>query len=264
MGTNAAPAFDAVTAQPGWGCVDFISDLHLQPSQPATFEAWRHYMLHTPASAVFILGDLFEAWVGDDGAQAPGFAADCAQVLEQASARRPALDLFFLHGNRDFLVSDALAHRCRFTLMADPAVLHFAGRRWLLTHGDALCLDDVAYLRFRNQVRTPQWTADFLAQPLAAREEIARRLRSDSQAHHAQHAPGHEYADADADMARAWLAAAGSDTMIHGHTHRPADHDLGGGLRRIVLCDWDATATPPRAQALRAWSDGRLARIALA
>jgi len=217
MGTDGAiDPPPLLRAPPGWACVDFISDLHLQPSEPATVRAWRRFLADTRADAVFILGDLFEAWVGDDAALAPGFAADCAQALRQAAARRP---LFFLHGNRDFLVGEALARQCGFTLLADPATLEFGGQRWLLSHGDALCLADADYLRFRAQVRTPQWITAFLAKPLAEREAVARQLRDASLARHAQTTA---YADVDTPLARQWLQAAGAQALIHGHTHRPA------------------------------------------
>lgn len=257
MGTSSAPPVEEVRAGPPWGSVDLISDLHLQPQERATFEAWRRYLQATPADAVFILGDLFEAWVGDDAALQPGFEAECAQVLQEAAARRP---IFFLHGNRDFLIGEGLARQCGLTLMADPCVLDFAGQRWLLTHGDALCLDDTEYLRFRAQVRSPQWRADFLGRPLAERQAVARQLREASQAR-APMAAG--YADVDTAAAREALVRADARVMVHGHTHRPGEHDLGDGLRRIVLSDWDAAARPPRLQALRLHADGRIERVAL-
>jgi UDP-2,3-diacylglucosamine hydrolase len=145
-------------------------------------------------------------------------------------------------------------------LLADPTVLALHGRRWLLSHGDALCLADVDYLRFRAEVRTAAWQEAFLARPLAERRAIARGLRSESEA---RKQSGAEYADADSDAARAWLQAAGASTLIHGHTHRPADHDLGQGLARVVLSDWDLQATPPRAEALRLSAAGA-ARVPLA
>lgn len=240
-----------------WRCVDLLSDLHLHPGDPATFQAWRRHMDRTPADAVFILGDLFDAWVGDDAIDAPGFDADCAQVLRAAGAQRP---LYFLHGNRDFLVGAALAHTCGVTLMADPTVLAFGVGRWLLTHGDALCLSDTAYLAFREQVRAPSWIAAFLHKPLAEREALARQMRQASEAHH--RAAGYE-TDVDAAMARQWLEAAGAAVMVHGHTHRPTEHDLGGGRLRIVLSDWDARATPPRQQVLRLDVAGSYERIDL-
>lgn len=252
---TAVPGFAELQAPPAWRTVDFISDLHLQVSEPATFEAWRRYMAQAPADAVFILGDLFEVWVGDDAAGEPGFAADCAAVLHAAAGRRP---VFFMHGNRDFLVGEGFLKACRTTLLPDPTVLGFAGRRWLLTHGDALCLADVDYMRFREQVRAPGWQQAFLARPLAQRQAIAREMRDESESRK-RSATG--YSDVDSAAALDWLEAADAQAMIHGHTHRPADHPLGTRVR-TVLSDWDAAAHPPRLQALRLTADG-VQRVAL-
>lgn len=258
MGSTQAPdLIPVIQAGAHWRCVDLLSDLHLQADDPATFAAWRRQLRDTPADAVFILGDLFEAWVGDDAIAAPGFAADCAQVLREASARRP---LFFLHGNRDFLVGQALANACVFTLIQDPSVLAFGARRWLLTHGDALCLSDTTYLAFRQQVRDPAWIAAFLARPLGEREALARQMRQASEARH--QSAGYE-TDVDTAAARQWLQAADAAVMVHGHTHRPAEHDLGEGRRRVVLSDWDARAIPPRQQVLRLSAAGTHERIDL-
>ena len=231
-----------------WRHVDFISDLHLQSSEPATFEVWQDYMQTTRADAVFILGDLFEVWVGDD-ALTPDprtcFEARCAQVLHAASQR---LALFFLHGNRDFLLGPAFAQACGMTLLDDPTPLAFAGQRWLLSHGDALCLDDTDYQPFRAQVRSTPWQQAFLAKPLAERQAIARALRTQSETRKLSGVP---YADVDTNAACNWLDAAQADTLIHGHTHHPADHALPQGRHRLVLSDWDAAATPQRAEVLR-------------
>jgi UDP-2,3-diacylglucosamine hydrolase len=252
-------------APPSWRTVDFISDLHLQASDPATFAAWQHYLESTPADAVFILGDLFEVWVGDDAiggdlhSPAAGFDARCAQVMGNAAGR---LALFFMHGNRDFLVGQGLMDLCNATLLQDPTVLVFpagSGRRWVLSHGDALCLGDVDYMAFRSQVRTDEWQRAFLAKPLAERQAIARGLREQSEA---RKKSGVQYADVDTEAARQWLQAAASHTLIHGHTHKPAVHDLGGGYSRVVLTDWDLAAPVPRAEVLRLTSAG-LQRIAL-
>ncbi len=242
-----------ISAPAQWRTIDFISDLHLQASEPATFAAWQDFMQTTAADAVFILGDLFEVWIGDDVVdnaaiepnQTPGFEARCAQVLHAASQR---LAIFFMHGNRDFLLGPAFATACGMTLLDDPTVLAFAGQRWLLSHGDALCLDDTDYMQFRTQVRSAPWQQDFLAQPLARRQEIARALRTQSES---RKRSAVAYADLDAQAVRDWLQTAHSRTLIHGHTHKPADHDLPQGLRRITLSDWDASATPPRAEVLR-------------
>ncbi|MBC7377125.1 MAG: UDP-2,3-diacylglucosamine diphosphatase, partial [Burkholderiaceae bacterium] len=150
---TAVPPFAELVAPPDWRTVDFISDLHLHESEPATFKAWQHYLESTPADAVFILGDLFEVWIGDDAAADP-FAADCVQALV-AAARSKAI--FFMHGNRDFLVGQTFMALCNTTLLDAPTALTFAGQRWLLSHGDALCLDDLDYMAFRRQVRSPGW-----------------------------------------------------------------------------------------------------------
>lgn len=252
----AVPHFAELLAPAAWRTADFISDLHLQSSETATFEAWRRYMAQTPADAVFILGDLFEVWVGDDAAGEPGFAADCAAVLHAAAGNKA---LFFMHGNRDFLIGDGFLKACRTTLLPDPTVLGFADRRWLLTHGDALCLADAEYMRFRDQVRAPGWQHAFLARPLAQRQAIAREMRHESES---RKRSGAGYADVDSAAAQAWLEAADAHGMIHGHTHLPADHALGTGTR-TVLSDWDAAAQPPRLQALRLTAGGAR-RVALA
>lgn len=245
-----------LTAEPTWQAVDFISDLHLQASEPASFHAWQRYMQTTPAGAVVILGDLFEVWVGDDVLQAHGFEQQCAQVIQQTTARAP---IFFMHGNRDFLVGNGLMAACNTTLLKDPTVLSFNHQRWLLSHGDALCLDDVPYMQFRQQVRSADWQQAFLAKPLAERQTIARGLRQQSEE---RKKSGVAYADVCAKAARQQLLEANATVLIHGHTHKPATHDLGGGLQRVVLSDWDATATPPRAEVLRLSAQG-LRRIAL-
>ena len=257
------PPMAELSAPPSWRTVDFISDLHLNADEPATFSAWQHYLQHTPADAVFILGDLFEVWVGDDAASADlpapaqaSFENSCAQVLAEAGRR---LALFFMHGNRDFLVGPAFMDACHASLLDDPTVLTFAGQRWLLSHGDALCLDDLDYMAFRQQVRSAGWQCAFLAQPLAERQALAREMRRQSEA---RKQSGMDYADVDTEAARQWLKAACAFTLIHGHTHKPALHDLGDGLSRVVLSDWDAQASMPRAQVLRLDASG-LQRIAL-
>lgn len=257
------PPLAELIAPPSWRTVDFISDLHLNADEPATFSAWQHYLQHTPADAVFILGDLFEVWVGDDAASADlprsteaNFEYSCAQVLAGAGRR---LALFFMHGNRDFLVGPAFMDACHATLLDDPTVLTFAGQRWLLSHGDALCLDDLDYMAFRQQVRSPGWQRSFLTRPLAERLALAREMRRQSEA---RKRSGMDYADVAMEAARQWLQAANAPTLIHGHTHKPAHHDLGNGLSRVVLSDWDALASVPRAEVLRLDASG-LQRIAL-
>ena len=245
-----------LTAEPSWQAVDFISDLHLQASETDTFNAWQRYMQTTPADAVFILGDLFEVWVGDDALLTGSFEEKCAQVIQQTSNRVPT---FFMQGNRDFLVGQDLMDAADMTLLADPTVLTFNQQRWLLSHGDALCIDDTAYMAFRQQVRSLSWQSSFLAKPLAERQNIARGLREQSEARKQS-----ALASIDVDSATAcqWLHEAHAQTLIHGHTHKPRSHELPGGLQRVVLSDWDGASIPPRAEVLRLTAVG-LQRIAL-
>jgi UDP-2,3-diacylglucosamine hydrolase len=252
----ALPTFQELQAAPGWRSVELISDLHLQPGDAATFAAWGRYMRGIQADALFILGDLFEAWPGDDSADEPGFDADCAAILADTARARP---VFFMHGNRDFMVGAALLRRCGITLLQDPTVFGFLGRRWVLSHGDLLCLDDTEYLRFRVQVRNPAWQQLMLTKPLAERRAMARALREQSEA---RQRAGLPYADVDDPAAVQWLRAADAQVLIHGHTHKPAEHALGDGFQRVVLSDWDAQAQPPRLQALRLDASG-LRRVLL-
>ena len=245
--TSALP-WPLLQAPSSWRNIDFISDLHLQDGAVTTFCAWQDFMQTTQADAVFILGDLFEVWVGDDifkPEQALAFESQCAKVLKSASQR---LDIFFMHGNRDFLLGSEFAKICGTTLIGDPAVLEFAGQNWLLSHGDALCLMDADYMEFRAQVRGLKWQQEFLAQPLARRLEIARALRAQSET---RKRSGVVYSDVDNPEACNWLRTARASHLIHGHTHKPADHELGGGLHRVVLSDWDAAVKPPRVEVLR-------------
>ncbi|MFM9878848.1 MAG: UDP-2,3-diacylglucosamine diphosphatase [Burkholderiaceae bacterium] len=241
-----------LTASPDWLVLDFISDLHLD-AQDASFAALAAYLQSTPAQALFVLGDFFEVWVGDDAALIGSLGAKCAALFSEAAAR---LNLFFMHGNRDFLLGSRFMQQCQATLLGDPTVLVLGGSRYLLSHGDALCLQDTDYLAFRAQVRSPTWQSEFLARPLPERLHIARDLRAQSEARkQAQTAGGQAFADVDNDAARQWLMTAQASTLIHGHTHRPATHGLGTHagqrLERTVLCDWDAQASPPRREVLR-------------
>ena len=241
------PALPTWQADPAWPMVDLLSDVHLHAGQPLTFAAWRDHLLGTPAPAVLMLGDLFEAWVGDDARHA-GFERQCLQVLQQASRQRR---LAFMPGNRDFLVGDAMLADAGVTRLADPTVLLAFGQRWLLSHGDALCTADTDYQAFRQQVRSPGWQQVFLAQPLAERQRQARAMRDASSAHQAAMAPG-DWSDVDADEALRWLQAAAAPVLVHGHTHRPGTHLLAPGHRRQVLGDWSFDGGPPhRAACLR-------------
>lgn len=251
------PAAAIVRAPLQWRSIEFISDLHLAPETPRTVEAFRCYLAGTDAHAVFILGDLFEVWVGDD-ARSDAFEATCVQILAQASAR---LALYFMSGNRDFLVGAALLEAAGMRPLADPTRLDAFGGAWLLTHGDALCLADVDYQRFRAEVRSESWQRAFLGRPMTERLAIARQLRDASQ-RRKQAGEMEGWGDVDVDAAAAWLRAAGAQTMIHGHTHRPGVSELAPSLVRQVLSDWDFDLDParPRGEALRLDAAGLVRR----
>lgn len=254
---TASQAFGTLQAPARWQTVDLISDLHLQGNETVTFAAWRDYMARTQADAVLILGDLFEVWVGDDAVASDPFLQQCGEVLAQASQQR---SVYFMPGNRDFLVGQAFLSSCGVQAMADPTVLVWGERRTLLTHGDALCLDDEAYQRFRLQARDPAWQAAFLARPLSERLALAQSMREQSKAHNQNVA---YFADADTAMTQAWLQAAHSAHMVHGHTHQPADHALAlpDAAQRQVLSDWAFDHGAQRAEVLRLHADGRCTRI---
>ncbi|KQW42368.1 MULTISPECIES: UDP-2,3-diacylglucosamine diphosphatase [unclassified Roseateles] len=233
-----------LTAPRQWQQIDLLSDLHLGPDTPGTQARLDRHLAETPAQAVLLLGDIFEVWVGDDVRHEP-FEAGVAHLLRKASQR---LDLFFMHGNRDFLVGAELLADAGMTALPDPTVLDAFGQRWLLVHGDAQCLADAAYQAFRRQVRSPEWQAQVLAQPLDARQALGRRMREGSRAAQAAQLMA---TDLDADACRALMAEAGAATLIHGHTHRPAEHALGDGRKRVVLSDWDFEAEHPRGDVIR-------------
>jgi UDP-2,3-diacylglucosamine hydrolase len=227
------PRFVEVHAEDGWRSIEFISDLHLSESTPHTVAGFARYLAQTDADAVFILGDLFEVWVGDDARQ-DGFEASCAELLASAACQRT---IGFMHGNRDFLVGLGFLKSCGVMAMADPTVLTAFGQRMLLTHGDALCLGDTDYQAFRAQVRSDAWQSAFLGRTLPARRQIARELRERSRARH-RHRKAGEWCDVDTAAAVQWLHLCGAPVMVHGHTHQPGSEELSPAHTRHVLSDW--------------------------
>lgn len=229
----------------------FASDMHLDDEEPGLC---RHFLStleqrlakSRPAScALFLLGDLFEYWVGDD-TPSP-VAAQLAGMLHDFVARGGRC--FLMHGNRDFLIDATLpgvtaspgySQRCSATLLPDPAVIMVGGQRIVLSHGDVLCTSDLPYQQWRQQCRQPAWQTALLAQPIADRLALARSLRTQSQQHQA--AP-ENLADAEQDAIDRMMDETGCALMIHGHTHRPALHawqHASGARRRWVLSDWSA------------------------
>lgn len=245
-----------VVTPDGWRLIDFLSDLHLRSANSATFAAFEQHLLHSRADAIFILGDLFEAWVGDDA---------CSDPFEQRSLnvlRRAAQTHFvgLMHGNRDFLIGADCLQDLGVTALHDPTLLIAFGQRILLSHGDAWCLADTRYQAYRAQVRSPQWQQAILQQPLADRRALATKIRAGSDAQRAMAEP-ESWADVDTAIALQHLEAAQAHALIHGHTHRPGEHKMAPGLTRWVLSDWDLDAPHPRADVLRL-SAGGLTRIA--
>jgi UDP-2,3-diacylglucosamine hydrolase len=252
MPVAAAPlALHRFDAPPQWRAIEMLSDVHLLPEAPRTFDAWRTQMLGGDADAILILGDLFEAWVGDDSRN-DAFEHRCAEVLREAAKHRT---IAFMPGNRDFMLGEAMLAHCGMRALPDATVLHAFGRRTVLSHGDALCLEDVEYQRFRAMVHDPAWRAAAMRLPLAERRERARSMRDASTAHQAQRSPA-LWADVDAAAALQLLDAAGSDTLVHGHTHRPGRSMLSPTAARHVLSDWDFDGAVARGNVIRLTAQG--------
>ncbi len=222
----------------------FISDLHLDPARPAITTLFLEFLQReaSTADALYILGDLFEAWIGDD---TPSAAADAvASGLRQISDA--GVPVYFIRGNRDFLLGGTYAARAGMRILPDPSVIDLYGTPVLVQHGDLLCTDDIPYQQFRAQTRDPAFQAQFLAQPLAARIAFAQKAREASQTRQAEMKQGdtaqfETVTDVAPDEVTATFRRFGVTTMIHGHTHRPAIHTLevdGQACRRIVLGDW--------------------------
>jgi UDP-2,3-diacylglucosamine hydrolase len=217
------------------------SDLHLDPARPAPVEAFLRFLAGSAreAEALYLLGDLFEAFVGDDDDDP--MPARVAEGL--AALAGSGVPVWFQHGNRDFLLGPDYAARCGMRLIGEAEVLDLGGVPTLLMHGDALCTRDLAYQAFRRQARDPAWQRQLLAQPLAARRALAVAARAESRAHTA--ATAAEIMDVEPEAVRAALRAHGVRRLIHGHTHRPAIHRFALGdvdAERIVLPDWHARA----------------------
>jgi UDP-2,3-diacylglucosamine hydrolase len=215
----------------------FISDLHIDAGRPAITAQFLSFLAAeaSDADALYILGDLFESWIGDDAAD-PAQAAAIAGIRALTDAGVPC---FVMHGNRDFLLAGQFCSKSGAELLPDPLIVTLYGEPVLVMHGDALCTDDLAYQRLRATVRDADWQRQFLALPVAARRALAGAARVGSQAHTA--AVEYAITDVNADSVALALRGAGTATLLHGHTHRPAIHALeidGRACTRIVLGDW--------------------------
>lgn len=225
-------------AEPGHSLL--IADLHLAPEQPGVTKRFHCFLdqIAPDARALYILGDLFEAWPGDDFADHP-YAADILAGLRRLRERGTALRV--LHGNRDFLLGPGFTDRTGADLLPDPSRVDLHGTPTLLLHGDSLCTDDVAYQTVRAQVRDPAWQASLLARPLPERLALARQYRAQSETDKAGKAL--DIMDVNQAAVRQAFRDHACPRMIHGHTHRPARHPLtvdGLAVERWVLPDWTA------------------------
>ena len=215
----------------------FISDLHLEAKRPEIGEQFLAFLAGPArdADALYILGDLFEAWLGDDDPN-PYYVQMKSAIRKLADSGVP---VYFMHGNRDFMIGDTFAAETGVTLLSDPCPLEIHGKTVLLSHGDALCTDDVEYQQVRAMTRNPEWQAMMMAKSIEERIAFALQAREKSMSRH--QAMDEEIADVNQDAVEQTIEEHKVDVLLHGHTHRPAVHALEVNAReahRIVLGDW--------------------------
>ena len=221
--------------------IHFLSDLHLSPGAPGVTRIFLNYLGNQARSAerIFILGDLFEAWPGDDSIDDPDDRFNREIVAGMRKLADSGTDVVVQHGNRDFLLGKRFAESSGATLIPDPSLLALSSWQFVLSHGDALCTDDAEYQAFRAQVRTTDWQTGFLNRPLAERKAIAGAMREQSEA--SKRDKPMQSMDLNPAATDDFLRQHGYITLIHGHTHRPARHDHivdGIHVERWVLSDW--------------------------
>jgi len=217
-----------------------ISDLHLTPERPDVFQAFGAFIRSqtNPDTALYILGDFFNLWIGDDGMD--DFAREAAAILSAAAEQGMAIHI--MHGNRDFLMGREFADACHATLIDDPCIVDTNGQSYLLMHGDTLCTRDKDYMAFRQMVRNPEWQQAFLDKPLLERQSFANQARAQSKTMSSN--KPEDIMDVSPEAVSGILEQYDQMTLIHGHTHRPLVHDLdlkNGKGKRIVLGDWDVS-----------------------
>lgn len=216
----------------------FISDLHLAPDTPAANMALLGFLRDTASSAdaLYVLGDLFEYWIGDEGLSHP-FASEISRAFRTLADG--GVTVYFMHGNRDFLVGNRFAEASGMQILADPTLVNLYGSPTLLMHGDTLCSDDLEYQKFRAMVRNPAWQQSFLAKPIEERIRMAQEVRGKSE--QAKQAKDMAIMDVAQATVEQTLRTHGYPRLIHGHTHRPARHEHrvdGRICVRWVLSDW--------------------------
>lgn len=215
----------------------FISDLHLEPAHPEVAQAFFRFIDNEAplVEALYILGDFFEAWIGDDLQNE--FADKVKKSLHTLSDK--GVPVYLMHGNRDFLIGEQFARETGCQLLDDPTIVELYGHKVLLMHGDTLCTRDVDYLAFRQMVRNPDWQKDFLSKPIAERLAIAQSIRETSKEKTGQ--LEYEIMDVTPSEVEKVMAEQNVQLLVHGHTHRPAVHQLeinGKTAERVVLGDW--------------------------
>ncbi|MBS0309602.1 MAG: UDP-2,3-diacylglucosamine diphosphatase [Proteobacteria bacterium] len=241
----------------------FISDLHLHESLPHTTQAFFDFLATRAIKAqrLYLLGDLFEFWAGDDDISTP-YPQQVIDALKRVSDAGVAL--YWMAGNRDFLVNRRFAKATGAKLLSDPHNVTLVGKKLVLAHGDEQCTSDTAYMTWRAQVRQPDWQRTFLALPLGQRKSIIEGMRDRSRAANSQ--KSYEIMDVNADAIAALFRKSGASVMIHGHTHRPARHEYeesGKQLLRYVLPDWNCDVEPPRGGWIALETDGKIKRCGL-
>jgi UDP-2,3-diacylglucosamine hydrolase len=239
----------------------FVSDLHLQASMPETVRAFLVFLSKhaVKAESLYLLGDIFEYWAGDDDISEPFHQSIIDAIRGVAD---DGVKVYWIAGNRDFLAASGFAQAAGTILLEEPHVVLIAGRKVVLVHGDAQCTDDAAYMAFRAQVRDRKWQESFLAMPLAERKRIIEGMRAGSR--EAQRGKSYEIMDVNADAITALFDSSGAEIMVHGHTHRPARHDYphtGQGRIRYVLPDWDCDSSPKRGGWIAMHADGSIKRL---
>jgi UDP-2,3-diacylglucosamine hydrolase len=237
----------------------FISDLHLQAAHPHTVDAFFRFLTGHAMStrSLYLLGDLFEYWAGDDDMDDPLHQRIIAALRSVSDA---GVAVYWIAGNRDFLVGARFASAAGLTLLPEIHLADIAGKRVILLHGDAQCTEDSKYMAFRAMVREPAWQRQFVAMPLAQRKAIIAGLRETSRQD--QGTKSYEIMDVTPQAIADVFATTGASVMIHGHTHRPALHQSGAN-RRYVLPDWEPDAQPPRGGWIAIGNDGAITRHAL-
>ncbi len=235
----------------------FISDLHLEDAKPHLTAILLKFLAGSArkANELYLLGDIFEVWIGDDAGDA--LMTTVASALKAVSEN--GTKVFFMHGNRDFLLRNGFAKRAGMTLIEDPTVVELGGIPTLLTHGDRYCTDDAAYQAFRTKSRTARWQSRILMLPLFIRRALARHARNKSKKYHKTR--GQMISDVVESEVIGEMERLNVKRLIHGHTHRPAEHSVAlrsGAGERIVLADWRE-----QGEALEVRNDGSFVRHTL-